>query len=176
MEAKNCLKTDKYNRTIINEDQAIQILLEGNFVDNAIFENTEDIRKYNDCSAQVLHCESLKLEDSLDMSVDDFHKSNIDYWDIPQEYKDVNILDLLVKKCINDAQLERVATEYIMFEERNMIPLLKFLLFFVEYCREHKYIWGVGRGSSVSSYCLFLLGVHKVDSLKFSLDIEEFLK
>jgi len=34
----------------------------------------------------------------------------------------------------------------------------------------------VGRGSSVASYCLYLLGVHKINSLKFDLDIKEFLK
>jgi DNA polymerase III alpha subunit len=37
-------------------------------------------------------------------------------------------------------------------------------------------LWGVGRGSSVASYCLYILGVHKVDSIKYELDIHEFLK
>jgi DNA polymerase III alpha subunit len=34
----------------------------------------------------------------------------------------------------------------------------------------------VGRGSSIASYVLYLLGVHRIDSYKFNLDIKEFLK
>ena len=40
--------------------------------------------------------------------------------------------------------------------------------------RKHELVWGVGRGSSVARYVLYLLGVHKVDSLKYNLDIKEF--
>jgi DNA polymerase III alpha subunit len=42
--------------------------------------------------------------------------------------------------------------------------------------RKNKIVWGVGRGSSVASYVLFLIGIHKVNSLKYNLDIKEFLK
>ena len=42
--------------------------------------------------------------------------------------------------------------------------------------RKNNIVWGVGRGSSVSSYVLFLMGVHKVDSMKYNLDIKDFLK
>jgi hypothetical protein len=42
--------------------------------------------------------------------------------------------------------------------------------------RENKIVWGVGRGSSVASYVLFLIGVHKINSIKYNLDINEFLK
>jgi DNA polymerase III alpha subunit len=37
-------------------------------------------------------------------------------------------------------------------------------------------IWGVGRGSSVASYVLYLLEVHRVDSMYYNLDIREFLR
>ena len=40
---------------------------------------------------------------------------------------------------------------------------------------ENKIVWGVGRGSSVSSYILYLLGVHKVNSIKYGLNITDFL-
>jgi DNA polymerase III alpha subunit len=42
--------------------------------------------------------------------------------------------------------------------------------------REHGVVWGVGRGSSVASYVLFLIGIHKIDSLYYDLPIDEFLK
>jgi DNA polymerase III alpha subunit len=46
----------------------------------------------------------------------------------------------------------------------------------VDTFREEKIVWGVGRGSSVASYVLYLLGVHKVDSLKYNLNVDEFLR
>jgi DNA polymerase III alpha subunit len=46
----------------------------------------------------------------------------------------------------------------------------------VTVCKENNIVLGVGRGSSVASYVLYLLGVHRVDSLKYDLDIKEFLK
>jgi len=37
-------------------------------------------------------------------------------------------------------------------------------------------IWGVGRGSSVASYVLYLLDVHRIDSMFYDLDPSEFLR
>jgi DNA polymerase III alpha subunit len=42
--------------------------------------------------------------------------------------------------------------------------------------RKHNIVWGVGRGSSVASYVLYLIGVHKINSMYYDLDIEEFLR
>ena len=42
--------------------------------------------------------------------------------------------------------------------------------------KQNNLIWGVGRGSSVASYVLYLLGVHRIDSLHYNLDIAEFLR
>ena len=42
--------------------------------------------------------------------------------------------------------------------------------------RANQVLWGLGRGSSVSSYVLYLLGVHRINSLYYDLPIEEFLK
>ena len=63
-----------------------------------------------------------------------------------------------------------------MFKERDMVDVLIFLKYLVDTMRENNIIWGVGRGSSVASFCLYLIGVHKVNPLKFNLDIKEFLK
>ena len=63
-----------------------------------------------------------------------------------------------------------------MFEERGLYPILQLLVYIIDVMRKNKLVWGVGRGSSVASYVLYLMGVHKVDSYKYSLDIKEFLK
>ena len=50
------------------------------------------------------------------------------------------------------------------------------MMYFVELMRENDVVMGVGRGSSVDSYVLYLLGVHKIDSIKYNLDYREFFR
>ena len=57
-----------------------------------------------------------------------------------------------------------------------MMDVLQFLKYMVDTLRENNIVWGVGRGSSVASYVLYLLGVHKVNSIKYDLDPTEFLR
>jgi DNA polymerase III alpha subunit len=42
--------------------------------------------------------------------------------------------------------------------------------------QDNRIIWGVGRGSSVASYVLYKLGVHRIDSMYYDLDPQEFLR
>ena len=58
---------------------------------------------------------------------------------------------------------------------RNLFPVLKVLIYIIDTMRKNNLVWGIGRGSSVASYVLYLIGVHKVDS-KYNLDIKEFPK
>jgi DNA polymerase-3 subunit alpha len=62
------------------------------------------------------------------------------------------------------------------YQARDMVPLLQWTKHFVDICVENNIVWGVGRGSSVASFVLFLLGVHQVDSVKYNLDWQEFLR
>jgi DNA polymerase III alpha subunit len=63
-----------------------------------------------------------------------------------------------------------------LFQARNLLTLLQYLKYLVDTLRTNKIVWGVGRGSSVSSYVLYKIGVHKIDSLYYDLDPAEFLK
>ena len=66
--------------------------------------------------------------------------------------------------------------ELAEFKARNLFSILQLLIYIIDTMRKNNLVWGVGRGSSVASYILYLLGVHKVDSVKYNLDIKEFLK
>ena len=83
---------------------------------------------------------------------------------------------MLFRSCSTEEQLQRVGQELLMFQDRNLFDLLKFMKYLVDTMRKNNIVWGVGRGSSVASYVLFLIGVHKIDSIYYQLDIEEFLK
>lgn len=97
-------------------------------------------------------------------------------WNMPEEYKDLDIESYLLEKCNSDDETIRVAEELILFKERNLYNLLRFLVFMIDVVKTNNIVYGVGRGSSVASYCLYLIGVHRVNSLKYNLDIKEFLK
>ena len=95
---------------------------------------------------------------------------------MPDEYKDFEIVGFLLDQTQNEEQYQRVVDELVLYFQYNMIDVLKYCKYLVDTMRENNIVWGVGRGSSVASYCLYLLGIHKIDSIKFELDVNEFLK
>jgi DNA polymerase III alpha subunit len=97
-------------------------------------------------------------------------------WFIPQEYKTMDILDWLYQRCPTPEIRERVVEELRLFAKHDMIPVLKTMKYVVDTLRANNVVWGVGRGSSVASYVLFMIGVHKIDSVKYKLPINEFFK
>ena len=106
----------------------------------------------------------------------EFDQKNIKNWYMPKEYYDINVKKYLLDKCQTQEERDRVEQEYILFEQKNFIRVLQFLIYFVDTLRKNNIVWGVGRGSSVASFCLFLIGVHKVNPLLYNLKINEFLR
>ena len=109
-------------------------------------------------------------------SLSEFDKKNIDNWHMPDKYYQINVLEWLLDKCQTDEEKMRVQLEYDMFEKREFIRVLQFLIYFIDTLRANNIVWGVGRGSSVASFCLFLIGVHKINPLLYNLNISEFLR
>lgn len=105
-----------------------------------------------------------------------FDKTNQKTWLMPEEYKQMDIAQFVLEQCNGEAELQRAGEELLLFQERDLFDLLRYLKFLVDTLRKNNLVWGVGRGSSVSSFVLFLLGVHKINSLHYDLDPAEFLK
>lgn len=97
-------------------------------------------------------------------------------WFMPDEYKKYPIFDFCNSQCTTAEQRARVMEEFEAFYEHGMLPLLCYMKYLVDFMRENNIVWGVGRGSSVASYVLYLIGVHKINSLKYNLDWREFLR
>jgi len=97
-------------------------------------------------------------------------------WFIPYEYKTMDILDWLYQRCPTPEIKARVVEELRLFAKHDMISMLKTIKYVVDTLRANNVVWGVGRGSSVASYVLHIIGVHKIDSIKYSIPIEEFFK
>lgn len=111
-----------------------------------------------------------------DIDVDQFDQTNQDHWFMPDQYKNLDIAQWILDQCQHDHELQRVGQELLLFQEKNLFPLLQYLKYLVDVMRENNIVWGVGRGSSVASYVLYLIGVHHIDSIYYDLPIEEFLK
>jgi DNA polymerase III alpha subunit len=96
-------------------------------------------------------------------------------WFIPTDYQNMDIEQFLVDQCPKE-NYGRLVEELQLYKNRNMLPVLRQMKYLVDTLRSNDVVWGVGRGSSVASYVLYLIGVHKVDSIKYNLPIEEFFK
>ena len=115
-------------------------------------------------------------ESDISLSVDEYDLANQNNWLMPEEYKQIDIAQHVIDCCKTDAEIQRAGEELLMFQQRNLFNLLKYLKYLVDTMKTNNIIWGVGRGSSVASYVLYLLGVHRVDSMYYDLDPNEFLR
>lgn len=106
----------------------------------------------------------------------DFDKINQSTYFIPNEYKDFDIAKFVLDKCNNEEELQRAGQELLMFQKLDMFDTLIYLKYLVDTMRKNNIVWGVGRGSSVASFVLFLIGVHKINSLYYDISIDEFLR
>jgi DNA polymerase III alpha subunit len=95
---------------------------------------------------------------------------------MPNIYKQMDIAEHVLGLCHSESELQRCGQELMLFQERDLFDLLRYLVYLVDIMQENQVIWGVGRGSSVASYVLYKLGVHRIDSLHYDLDPTEFLR
>ena len=117
-----------------------------------------------------------KYNNTDELSIAEFDQKMQDIWDMPTEYRQLDIASWLIQQCKTDQEIERVGEELLMYQERNMFDVLKQIKYIVDTWRKNDIVWGVGRGSSVASYVLYLLGAHKINSIKYNLNIHEFLR
>jgi DNA polymerase III alpha subunit len=95
---------------------------------------------------------------------------------MPNEYKTFEIHSWLLQQCKTTEERNRVTEELAAYGSRGMNDLLRYMKYLVDFMRENNIVWGVGRGSSVASYVLYLIGVHRINSIQYDLDWREFLR
>ena len=139
---------------------------------------SDDIDKFN-AAMQDQHLPELTKYIPLDVDQKTFDGVCQGEWFMPNEYKDINVYEYVLGKaetpCPQHVQ-DRIWQELDAFRDRGMEDLLRYMIYLVDFMRENDIVWGVGRGSSVASYVLYLIGVHKIDSIQFDLDWREFLR
>jgi DNA polymerase III alpha subunit len=168
-------KTNEHGDVIFTEEDALELLYtDPDFDISKLF--FEDTRKYSS-ALKDLGLDLPIINTAPDREpLAEFDSKNINNWHMPEKYYQINVLEWLLERCQNDAEKLRVQMEYDLFEKKRFIRVLQFLIYFVDTLRTNNIVWGVGRGSSVASFCLFLIGVHKINPLLYNLDITEFLR
>ena len=169
------IKTNDHGDCIFNEQEALDILYtDPTFDISKLF--FDDIDQYNN-AIKDLAVDLPKIDKAPTRgTVAEFDRINCDNWHMPEKYTKINVLEWLLDKCQNDEEKLRVQSEYDLFEKKKFIKVLQFLIYFIDTLRANNIVWGVGRGSSVSSFCLFLIGVHKINPMLYNLDYTEFLR
>jgi DNA polymerase III alpha subunit len=170
------MKYDDYGRAHCTSNELCSLLYKNKNLDLSKF-LVDDALEYNQ-NVKKFHVNFPNLQQYVNIndSIEEFDKSNQQNWYMPDEFRQLDIDQYVRNLCQSEQELDRVEQELLLFHQQNLGNLLKFLVYLVDTLRKNKIVWGVGRGSSVASYVLFLIGIHKIDSIKYNLDIKEFLK
>lgn len=171
------MKQDKFGQLIFNEDDVCNLLMQGRTTEslkNMLVDNSVDLEK----TALAIETipEFLQYAKEYPNTVEAFDQVMQSQWFMPSEYLDMDIAAYVLSLCENEAELQRCGHELLLFQERGLFNLLRFLKYLVDTMTKNNMIWGVGRGSSVSSYVLYKLKVHRVNSMFYDLAPEEFLR
>ena len=168
--------TNQYGEPIVNCNDLMELVYQGYDV-NKVKVNDDRVEKYNTIIEELaLDWPSLKKLTDLDIAVEDYDRALQSDWYMPDEYKQMDVEEHIRSLTKTQEEKTRVEEELVLYRKYNVLNVLKFLVYLIDTMRTNNIVWGVGRGSSVSSYVLYLLGVHKVDSIKYGLDITDFLK
>ncbi|NBO29800.1 MAG: hypothetical protein EBX47_10145 [Synechococcaceae bacterium WB8_1B_057] len=167
---------NKYGQIILNNESLFSLLYSGKINDLENLIVSDDVYdKILKAHKDNLETFSLPKTTNKIQTIQEFDKENQSNWFMPDNYAP-HLFEELFKECNTLEQINRVELELNLFHKHKMIDLLYYLKYLVDIMRKNNIVWGVGRGSCVSSYILYLLNIHKIDSLKYNLDINEFFK
>lgn len=166
---------DKYGQIIYSENDLVELYLTNTelvFSRPVMSDSTIQFNQELDLDSVPKIIEYV----ASDLPIHEFDIQCQNNWYMPDEYRNFDIAKFVLDQCQTEEEMQRAGHELLLYQEREMFVLLKYLKYLVDTMRKNNIVWGVGRGSSVSSFVLFLIGVHKINSLYYGLEIEEFLK
>ena len=175
------LKTDDLGIPRFSNRDLIDMIYSGNVekCHVVLCDQNDDVDKFN-TAMQAQGLDPLQKYIPLDVDQKTFDGVCQSEWFMPAEYKELDIVTHLLNQNpnikLNSEEYRRVQEELHEFKMRGMNNLLRYMIYLVDFMRENDIVWGVGRGSSVASYVLYLIGVHRIDSIKYNLDWREFLR
>lgn len=155
-----------------------------------------DVTVTNSSVSDYIHYPTPRLHvEVIDESVEQFNKFNAtpitikrelkkfdSSWTIPKYYLSLDLDKIIIEKFLNSEEskiqkyekLNRIEQELRLIHNQQLDDVFKCILYCMDQFKENNITYGVGRGSSVSSYILYILDVHCVDSFKYNLDYYDF--
>ena len=169
---------DDYGRVVMSSDEMIALLYEGReLTDDILAEPGTEIERYNELcriNDKLGHLIPVALPKAI--TPEQEHADRQAQWFMGDKYLEMDVWATLTERCSDDAERARIAIEKIEYQKRGLDPLLRLMMFLVDEFRHRKVVWGVGRGSSVASFALYLIGIIKINPMKYGLEIGDFLK
>jgi len=171
------MKTDELGIPRFSNKDLINMIYSGNVekCHVVLCEPSDDVDKFN-VAMEEQGFDKLQQYIPLDVDQKTFDGVCQSEWFMPDQYKNMDIYSYIEQRCGTTEEMQRVDQEYEEFEKRGMENLLRYMVYLVDFMRENDIVWGVGRGSSVASYVLYLIGVHRINSIQYGLDWREFLR
>ena len=177
MESFHAMKSDHVGRIIFDEEDVVDMVMCGQPLVNL---NGLLVQPAIDLESAALILEDIPRFVDYDKlaqeTLEEFDHRCRNTWHMPDQYKQLDIAEHVISMCDTSEKLQRVGHELLLYQERGLFDLLRYLKYLVDLMRDNRVIWGVGRGSSTASYVLYLLGVHQIDSIYYDLDVSEFLR
>jgi hypothetical protein len=167
---------NKFGELVFDEKDLCNLLMQGHDIADLSNMIVDDSINLSQGPEVIDPMPDLTFQCMQSCTVPEFHAQQQSNWHMPDEYKHLDIAKHILDLCRNEDELQRCGAELLLYQERNLFNLLRYLKYLVDVMKNNQIIWGVGRGSSVASYVLYLLGVHRIDSLYYNLDIHEFLR
>lgn len=155
------------NRAVLDVDEVIEAWMRGVNDATYICEENDAVKRFNE------QCELFNRPAKKLPTADEPFEIK---WFIGEELAELSLRDYFLALVDTDEQIMRVNEEMDLYEKYELIPVLRAMIYLVDHFRANNIVWGVGRGSSVASYLLYLIGVHRIDPLRFNLPISDFLK
>lgn len=106
-------------------------------------------------------------------------------WTFPSKMREIDLFELIcdlheikLEGCSKEEMTKRdrrLVQEFVRYKNHGLDDVLRAFIWIINKLEQGDTVWGVGRGSSVSSYLLYVIGVHDVDSFAYGLSLDDFL-
>ena len=163
---KNLASFDSNGLACLTNQGIIELAYQ-NKIDGALFEwDDKDSKSHFESICQYLDC--WPFQNNTD--------TNNRQWFTPQEYQDIDLDQYVLSRCKDNKQLLRAQQELAIINHLQVQHIFKHLIYLVNLWRSRNLVWGIGRGSSVSCFVLYVIGLNKINPLDYDLDHKEFFK
>ena len=173
------MKLDNLGLPRFADRDIIDLIYKGNAnkIGNIFAESSAEVKLFNKIMEDLRRGIQIKEYQEMNVPQEEFDGILQNEWFMPEKYKKLNIEEYLSTiVSVKSPEWKVVSEELSEFKKRKMYPLLQFLVYLVDFMRDNKIVWGVGRGSSVASYVLYAIGIHKINPIQYGLDWREFLR